>query len=159
MAHFSVPYFIPISPVYILISCIRIFNYFLFLADSLMPSVIIFSCDLWSLYSPVHFLSMWLCGIIAITNRNSESVSPWKITLGIFPSAKLSFSCGCQFHSPVFFWFLDKLYHLVGYLVHYQVVYYPALRDHIVFPFIINPRYSNNFPSPFPLFGGVLTNI
>ena len=37
----------------------------------------------------VHFLSMWLGGIIAIINSNGDSVSPWIIPLWIFVSAKL----------------------------------------------------------------------
>ena len=48
-----------------------------------------FSCDLWSLYPPVHFLSKWFRDIIAITNSNGHSVSPWKILLWIFTSVKL----------------------------------------------------------------------
>ena len=49
----------------------------------------IFSCDLVSLYPPVHFLSMWLSGIIAIININGDSASPRIIVLWIFVSAKL----------------------------------------------------------------------
>ena len=37
----------------------------------------------------VHFLSMWLSGIITITNSNGDSISPWKIPLWIFTSVKL----------------------------------------------------------------------
>ena len=33
--------------------------------------------------------STWLSGIIAITNTNSDSASPWKIPLRIFTTAKL----------------------------------------------------------------------
>ena len=32
---------------------------------------------------------MWLSGIIAITNSNDDSASPWKISLWIFTSVKL----------------------------------------------------------------------
>ena len=49
----------------------------------------IFSCDLLSLYPAVYFLSMWLSGIMAIMNSNSDSASPWKIPLWSFASAKL----------------------------------------------------------------------
>ena len=40
---------------------------------------LIFSCDLWSLYFPVHFLSMWLSSIRAITSSNGYNVSPRNI--------------------------------------------------------------------------------
>ena len=37
---------------------------------------LIFSCDLLSLYPAVHFLSIWLSGIMAIMNsKGSESIS------------------------------------------------------------------------------------
>ena len=48
-----------------------------------------FSSDLWSLYPPEHFLSPRESGIIAITNRNGDSASPWKIPAWIFTSVKL----------------------------------------------------------------------
>ena len=37
----------------------------------------------------VHFLSMWLSGIMAIMNSKGDRASPWKIPPGIFVSAKL----------------------------------------------------------------------
>ena len=59
---------ISISWQYILTACIRVSNSFSFLAHNFMSSMnmrwLIFSCDLWSLSPPVHFLSMWLSGII-----------------------------------------------------------------------------------------------
>ena len=48
-----------------------------------------FSCDLVSLYPAVHFLSMWLSGIIAIIDSNGDIASPWNIPLWIFASTKL----------------------------------------------------------------------
>ena len=39
--------------------------------------------------APVHFLSMWLRGIIAIINCNGDRASPLKIPLWIFTSSKL----------------------------------------------------------------------
>ena len=51
---------------------------------------LVFSCDLLSLYSAVHFLRMWLSGIMAITKNNSDSGYPWNMPLWIFTSAKLS---------------------------------------------------------------------
>ena len=50
---------------------------------------LIFSCNLLSLYPVVHFLIMWLSGIIGITNNNGDSASPWNLPLWIFTSAKL----------------------------------------------------------------------
>ena len=58
-----------------------------------MPSMyirwFIFSYDLESLYPAVHFLSIWLSGIIAIMNNNGDNASPWNIPPWIFDSAKL----------------------------------------------------------------------
>ena len=50
---------------------------------------LIFFCDLVNLYLPVHFLSMWLNGIISITNSEGEFASPWKIPFWIFTAAKI----------------------------------------------------------------------
>ena len=47
-----------------------------------------FSCDL-RLYPAVHFLSMWLSGIMEIMNSKGDRASPWKIPLWIFASANL----------------------------------------------------------------------
>ena len=83
------------SWLYIPTVCIRvsISFFFFFFANTLMSSMyinwLIFSCDLLSLYPAVHFLSMWLCGIMAIMNSNSDSASPRKIPLWIFVTAKL----------------------------------------------------------------------
>ena len=64
-----------------------------FIFQSLMSSMYIrwyiFSCDLWSMYQPVHFLSKWLSDIIVLTNSNGDSPSLWKIPLWIFTSVKL----------------------------------------------------------------------
>ena len=61
-------------------------------ANSLMSSMyirwLIFSCDPLSLNPAMHFLSMWLSGIMAIMNSKGDSASPWKIPLWIFVSAK-----------------------------------------------------------------------
>ena len=58
---------------------------FHFFANSLMSSIdirwLIFSCDILSLYPAVHFLSMWLSGIMAIMNSNGDSTSPWNTPL------------------------------------------------------------------------------
>ena len=77
---------------YILTACIRFPSSFFF-ANSLTSYMyirwLIFSCDLLSLYTAEHFLSMWSSGIMAIMNSNGESASPWKIPLCIFVSAKI----------------------------------------------------------------------
>ena len=84
---------IPMSWLYILTVCIKLSNSFSFLVNSLMSSMyirwIIFSGNFVNCYRIVHFLSMWLSGIIAITNSNGDSASPWKIPLWIFTTAKL----------------------------------------------------------------------
>ena len=93
IAHFSMPNSIPISRVYIFTAYIRVSDSFSFLANSLMSSMYIrwlmFSCELLSWYPLVYFLSMWLSGIITITNSNGERESPWNIPLWIFASATL----------------------------------------------------------------------
>ena len=48
-----------------------------------------FSSDLLSLCPTVHFLSMWLSGVMAIMNSNGDRASPWKIPQWIFVSAKV----------------------------------------------------------------------
>ena len=48
-----------------------------------------FSSELLSLYPAVHFLSMWLSGIIAIINSNDDSETPMNIPLWTIASAKL----------------------------------------------------------------------
>ena len=89
MAHF----FIPIYWLYILTAYIRVYKSFFFFFfckhfDVVTWSGCLFSCNLWSLYLVVHFLSMWLRGIIAITSSNDDSASPWKIPLWIFTKVK-----------------------------------------------------------------------
>ena len=93
MAHFSAkfyPYIITVCP-----HCLFSGFHFLFsfLANTLMSSMyiksLIFSCDLWRLYTTLHFQSMWLSETIAITNNNGDRASPWKIPLWIYASIKL----------------------------------------------------------------------
>ncbi len=57
--------------------------------SSMYMKWLMFSCDLLSLYPAVHFLGMWLTGIMAITNSNGDSASLWNMPLWIFTSAKL----------------------------------------------------------------------
>ena len=83
-----------ITILYFLTACIRVSSsFFNFCLDSLMPSMYIkwlfFSCVLLSLYHVVHFLSMWLSGIMAIMNSKGNWTSPWNIPPLIFASAKL----------------------------------------------------------------------
>ena len=90
MANFSTPNSIHMSWLYILTTCMRDSYSFPLLGKSLMSSMyvrrLMFSCDFISLYSLVHFLSMWLSGIIAMTNSNGDIASPWNIPFWIFAS-------------------------------------------------------------------------
>ena len=64
--------------------------YFFFFANSLMSSMFIQWLIFYNsvnLYTIVHFLSIYLCRIIAITN--GDSTSRWKMSLRIFTSAKI----------------------------------------------------------------------
>ena len=87
--------FYPVSWLYILTACIRVSNSFSFLANSLMSSMcirwLIISCDFLSLYPALHFLSMYLIGILAMINSNFDSASSWYMLLWIF-LFQLSFS-------------------------------------------------------------------
>ena len=62
---------------------------------------LIFSCDLLSFYSVVHFLKIWLSGIMAITNNIDYSASPWNMPKLCPPAVN---STGL----------LDKQYDLIG---------------------------------------------
>ena len=62
-----------------------------YLVSSMYIRWLIFSCDLLSLYPAVHFLSIWLSGIMAIMNSKGDCASPWKIPLWIFFFFLLSF--------------------------------------------------------------------
>ena len=90
MAHFSMPNSIPTSSLYIL-SLYYSFQFFLVFDKSLMSSMyikwLIFSCDLLSLNLDVHFLRMWLNGIMDITNSNGDSAYPLNTPLCIVTSA------------------------------------------------------------------------
>ena len=85
MAHFSMANSILMSWLYIPSACIRVSS----LMSSLYIRWLIFSCDLLSLYSAVHFLSMCLSGIEAIMDSNGDSASSWNEPHWIFASAKL----------------------------------------------------------------------
>ena len=82
---------IPISWLYIHTASIKVSNSFSFLANNLMSYIrwLIFSCNSVILYLPIHFKSMWFSGIIAITNSDGDSTSPWNIPLWIFTLAKI----------------------------------------------------------------------
>ena len=140
MAHILMLNSIRISWLYILTMCIRVSNPFSFFINSLVSSMYIrrqiFSYDWLSLCLALYFLSMWLGGIIAIANSNGDSAPPW-----IFVSAKF-FSFWCHFHCWGFYDFLDKIYNFVWYFVHFEAVYYPTLRDHIICIFVVNPGHS-----------------
>ena len=92
---------------------------------------LIFSPDLLSLYPAVHFLSRWFSSIMSIMEN---------------PSLELCFryassSCGQQL-SPGLHGLLDEVYDIMWYFVHYETVYYPALWDHIICLFVVNPGHS-----------------
>ena len=129
MAHFSMPNSIPMSWLYILIAYIRVSSSFCFFAISLMSSMytkwLIFSCNLVSLYLAVHFLNMWLSGIMAIMNSNGDSAFPWNIRLWTFVSAKLTPPLR-SIPLSSFSWFSRKSLwlHLI-----FCTFYYPALKD------------------------------
>ena len=122
---------------HILNVCIRVFISFSFMANSLMSSLyirwLILSCDFLSLYPAVHFLSMWLSGIIRIINSIGDSVSPWNISLWNFASTKL--------FPPAVDSTPEVVYDIVWYFVHLEAVYYPALQDYIICLLIVNPRH------------------
>ena len=107
------------------------FLFFSFFANRFMSSMyirwLIASNDLLKLYLPVHFLRMWLNGIIPIRNRNGDSLSSWKIPVRIFTSGQfylpsLQFDI---FFSREFMISSDTLYLS-------ENVYYLGLQDHIV---------------------------
>ena len=143
MAHFSMPNSTLMSWLYILTTCIRVSSSYSFFANSLISSMyirwLIFSCDLLSLYPAVHFLSMWQSGIMALMNSNGDSAS-WKIPLWIFVSAKLLPSA-VNSTRKVFMVFPIK-FDFIWYFVHFEAVYYPALRDDIIYDFVVNPGRS-----------------
>ena len=77
IAHFSMPNSIPMSWLYILTACMRVFSSISFFANNLMSSMyigwLIFSCDLLSLYTSAHFLNMLFSGIMTIMNSKGDS--------------------------------------------------------------------------------------
>ena len=86
-----------------------------------------------------------MSGIITTTNSVGDCVSSWKIPLWIFTLAKLFLLLLLPL--SIFFYFLDKLKEFVGYLVHFETLYYPALRDHILCLFIVNSSINTFFVS------------
>ena len=76
---------------------------------------------------------------MAIANSNNDSASPWNMPLWIITSAKL---CPPVVHSPGLHGLLDKLFGLVGYFIHFSTVLYPALGDHVVRFFVVDPGHS-----------------
>ena len=47
----------------------------------------------------------------------------------------------------------------VEYFVHFQIVSYSSLQDHIIGKLVVNPRHSYIFPPCFTLVEDVLTNV
>ena len=55
--------------------------------------------------------------------------------------SSLIFPPCCQFYFPDFYGFLDKVYDLTWYFVRFEEVYYPALWEHIIGFFEVNPGH------------------
>ena len=104
---------------------------------------LIFSCNLWTLYPCVHFLSMWLNGIIAIINSNGDNTTPWKIPFWIFVSAllfPLAISLTRQFFmifSINFMTLADILYILRQSIIQFWFLNNVLFSDIILFKFSI----------------------
>ena len=86
-ARFSLLIPILISWLYILIACVRSRIFFRFLHTAWCRPCLLGG---WFCISKfVHFVAMWFSGIIAITNSNRGSASPWKISHLIFTFAEV----------------------------------------------------------------------
>ena len=99
-----------------------------------------FSGDLWSLYTPVHFQSMWLSRIIDITNCIGDSASSRKIPFWIFTSAKIFppvISCTPQFSMVFLINFITSLD--LMYILWSSII---KLRETIAYASVVNPRHS-----------------
>ena len=128
MAHFSMLNSIPISSLYILTARNWVSSSF-----------------------SVHFLSIWLGGIIAITNSNSDRAFPRKIALWIFSSVKLFLpTFNLTLHGMFY-----KLYAFIGYLLYFEASCHRILPDNIIICLcIVNPCVSEVFPSCLALLWG-----
>ena len=117
-----------VSSLYILTACNRASITFSFLIHNLMSSMnirwSIVSCNSWSLYPPVHFLSIWRwVATWLIINSNSDSASPWNISYYIFTLVK-RFPHAVISTLQVFHFIFDNLYDFPGHLAHYPVLWY-----------------------------------
>ena len=72
---------------------------------------------------------------------------------------QLIFFPRCRFHSLGFHGFLDNVNDFVLYLVYFVAVYYPALWNHILCLFVVNPRYCKIFSSRLVIDEDVLINV
>ena len=117
---------------------------------------LIFSCDLLC----IRWCISWVCDsvgssllqiVMVIAHIQGRYLSGF--------SLQQSFSSCCQFPSPGFQVFLDKVYDFVGYFIHFETAYYPVLRDYIVCVFVVNPRHCNIFSSRFTIVEDVLINV
>ena len=80
----------------------------------------------------VYFLNMWFSGIIAITNSNVDSASPWNTPHWIFPAANLlHLAVNSSLH------FFTDLMTLSASLKILRV-YYPALWVHFLYLFAVS---------------------
>ena len=152
------PNSIPMTWLYILTTCIWVSDSFSFLVAWCRPFTlgVKFFMRFMNCLSPVHFLSMWLSRINAITNSNGDRESPWKIPLWIFHFS-WAFSSYFQFESPFFYNTFYKLHDFAGYLVHYESII--QLFRSISYRCIVNPRYSKVFPSRLALIEDVLIYV
>ena len=117
----------------------------------------IFSCDLWSFSPPVYLLSIWLRGIITITNSTEDNASPrnrllWIFTLvKLFPPTVSSTLHFCMVVSINFMTLLGILY------IFWQSVSSFAGQYHMLFA--VNPCHCKIVSSRFAVLEDVLINV
>ena len=102
------------------------------------------------MYPPVHFLSMWLNGIMSITNSNDDSVSPWNIPLWISTSTNL---CSLAINSCLQFFVVSSIYFITSSDISYiwESLLFSFAGPSYAFFFLVNPRHDWIFSSRFAL--------
>ena len=112
------------------------FQFFFIFCKKFNVRWLIFSSDLLSLYPAVHFLSMWLIGIMAIMNSKRDRASSWKMPIWIFVSAMLlspavsSTLQVCMVFSMKFITSCDILYILRSCIIQLcETISYPFLKS------------------------------
>ena len=93
------------------------------------------------LHLSMHFMTMLLIGIIAITNSNGDRVFPRNILLRIFTPANL-FPIAVK--SPLHVSMVFSINYMTSsdIFVNSETVYYPGLKDHVVSHFAVNPHHT-----------------